>query len=78
MPEPARCAVCGRVLTRDEIGASKKLINRGLSDADCLCLPCLAGRFRVDEAVIEKKIRQWREQGCVLFDPLQENPPSGQ
>ena len=71
MPENAFCAVCGRELTPDEIGASRKLINRGLPEEECLCLPCLASRFRVDESVLRKKIDQWREQGCVLFSHMQ-------
>ena len=67
---PARmdtCYQCGRRLTADEIGAHKKLVNRGAETF--LCKACLAARFRVSEALIDEKIRQFKAMGCTLFAP---------
>ena len=62
MPE---CKVCGGLLTPLDIGATKKLINKGAEEF--LCIPCLAKHFGVEEGLIHTKIREWREQGCMLF-----------
>lgn len=62
MPE---CISCGKALEKNDIGATKKLINRGAEEF--CCISCLAKRFKVDEALIYRKIEEWREQGCGLF-----------
>ena len=59
------CANCGKPLTRDEIGMTKKLVGRGA--VDCCCYACLAARFRVTEAWLRKKAEEFREAGCSLF-----------
>lgn len=61
----AACIRCGRTLTNDEIGAHKKLINRGAQEF--LCLTCLAGKFRVSEDRLREKIQQFKDMGCLLF-----------
>ena len=48
------CKICGAELTRDEIGLTKKLINRGATEF--MCVPCLARHFEVKEADIEELI----------------------
>lgn len=60
------CAACGRGITRDEAAVTRKLINRGTDTF--FCAACLAARFRVEPEVIRKKIAQFREMGCTLFD----------
>ncbi len=60
------CASCGRgPLTRDEIGLTKKLISRGA--AECLCLNCLAEKFRVSRDSLLRMAEAFRESGCTLF-----------
>jgi len=59
---------CQRELTGDEIGLHKKMINRGA--AEFLCITCLAGVYHCEESLLEKKIEQFRAQGCMLFAPL--------
>ena len=56
---------CGRGLTGDEIGLHKKMINRGATEV--LCITCLAAVYHCDESLLEKKIEQFRAQGCMLF-----------
>ena len=59
------CAQCGRPVSKDEIGLTKKLVNRGCESF--LCLRCLAERFGVSETLLEEKIVQFRRMGCTLF-----------
>lgn len=64
------CKQCGRTLTGDEIAIYKRMVDR-LAE-ECLCKACLAAYFRCEVALIDKKIRQFRELGCALFSPLPE------
>ncbi len=61
----SNCASCGRKLTNDEIGITKKLINRGTDTF--YCVTCLSKMFKVDESLIYDKIEHFRRQGCILF-----------
>jgi len=59
------CIKCGKALTPDEVGATKKFINRGATEF--YCLDCLAERFKLTRAFIEEKIEYLRKNGCMLF-----------
>lgn len=59
------CMQCGRELTFNEIGAHKKFINRG--STSFFCKTCLAKWLDVPEEQIDKKIEQFKRQGCTLF-----------
>ena len=59
------CSVCGKPVERDEIGLTKKFINRGTTTY--LCIECLANKFEVTVEDLEKKIVEFREMGCTLF-----------
>ncbi len=59
------CKNCKRALTSDEIGLTKKLINRGTMEF--YCIDCLAEIFNCDVPLLEKKIEQFKKQGCMLF-----------
>ena len=67
MPQEKKehCQKCKRILTTDEIGATKKLINRGTTTY--YCLDCLAEAFDVDREEIERRIISFKEMGCTLF-----------
>lgn len=60
-----KCIKCGCALTPDDIGATKKMINRG--STEFLCIPCLADEFGIKEQSLRDKVEQWREGGCLLF-----------
>lgn len=62
----ADCYQCGKQLSHNEIGAHKKLINRGAEEF--LCRECLAGKLKVPPELIDEKIKQFKQQGCTLFD----------
>lgn len=59
------CIQCGRQLSYNEIGAHKKFINRG--SREFLCIRCLAARLDVTEEDINRKIEEFKLQGCTLF-----------
>ncbi len=61
----AECKNCKKTLTNDEIGLTKKLINRG--STEFYCIDCLADIFKCDKALLEKKTEQFRKMGCALF-----------
>ncbi len=63
----AACMRCGKALTSDEIGLHKKMINRGATEF--MCIICLSDFFHCDEELLRGKIKQFREQGCMLFAP---------
>ena len=59
------CKTCGREVNRDEIGLTKKLINRGATEF--LCMTCLAEKFDMTEAECQTLIDHFRSAGCHLF-----------
>ncbi len=61
-----KCYVCGKEpLSKDEVGLSKKLIDK--KTTQFYCLPCLAEYFEVEEEELVAKIEQFKEEGCTLF-----------
>ena len=62
---PEFCKRCGAAITPDEVGLTKKLINRGCTEY--LCFDCMAAHFRVTVALLHEKVAQFREMGCTLF-----------
>jgi biotin operon repressor len=64
--ERKKCYVCGKVpLTKDEIGLTKKIIDK--KSQVFYCLPCLAEYLEVTEDELIAKIEQFKEEGCTLF-----------
>ena len=62
---PESCVSCGRLLTRDEMALTKKMVNRG--STRFFCIRCLAEHFDVSEEMLHRKIQEYREMGCTLF-----------
>lgn len=60
-----RCMQCGRELTYNDIGAHRKFINRG--SREFLCKSCLARKLGVTVEDIDRKIEEFKAQGCTLF-----------
>ena len=69
-PESDRCCVCGAPLVPDEIALTRKLINRGAQQFQCM--DCLAAVFGCRTGLLQQKITQFRRQGGALFAPLPE------
>lgn len=61
-----RCIVCGQTLGRNDIGLHKKLIERS-EEKNFLCKACIADKLRCDPALLDEKVKQFREAGCLLF-----------
>lgn len=60
------CTSCRKApLTKDEIGASKKLL--GIDTQELYCLDCLAAYLEVTSEDILDKIQMFKEDGCELF-----------
>ena len=59
------CKQCGKLLSRDEIGLHKKMVNRGATEY--FCLHCLAAYFGASPDYLKEKIEQFRKDGCTLF-----------
>ena len=60
-----KCISCGRELTHNEVGLTKKLINRGATQF--LCIDCLAHTVAGTREDLDKKIIEFKELGCTLF-----------
>ena len=61
----SNCKKCGKELSGNDIGLTKKLINRG--STEFLCIDCIAEKFDCTKELLEEKIRQFKEAGCTLF-----------
>ena len=59
------CKKCGKELSGNDIGLTKKLINRG--STEFLCINCIAEKFDCTKELLEEKIRQFKESGCTFF-----------
>lgn len=59
------CIQCSKALNYNEIGATKKFLNRGTTNF--YCLDCLADKLDIPLSLIEEKIEQFKSQGCTLF-----------
>lgn len=61
-----KCYVCGKTpLTKDEIGLTKKLINKKATSF--YCLSCLAEYLEVTEEELLAKVEEFKNEGCTLF-----------
>ena len=64
--EKKKCYVCGKTpLSKDEIGITKKLIDK--KTTTIYCLSCLAEYLEVTEDELLAKIEEFKNEGCVLF-----------
>ncbi len=59
------CECCEKALQTNEIGISLRLLGR--DGRRFLCRECLAKEFHVDVEVVDRKIEQFKAQGCPLF-----------
>lgn len=59
------CKDCNRALTKDEVGLTRKLVER--DSKVFYCLDCLAARYKVDTDWLRDKIEDFKYQGCTLF-----------
>lgn len=60
------CRRCGRILTKDEIGLTRKMVNRGADSF--FCITCLAEHFGLPEEALREKVEEFRAMGCTLFE----------
>ena len=60
-----KCYGCGRLLTQDEIGINRKLIDPEMREFQCLY--CLAEELETTAETLLIKIEEFKEDGCTLF-----------
>ena len=59
------CQTCKQTLSTNEIGISMRLLGR--DGRRLLCRQCLAQELKIDPLLIDRKIEQFKLQGCPLF-----------
>lgn len=59
------CQNCEKTLTTNEIGISLRLLGR--DGKRILCRECLSRELKVAPELIDRKIEQFKRQGCPLF-----------
>lgn len=60
-----KCCDCGKILKKDEVALSQKLID--VDTDDFYCLSCMAEYIGCSEEDLLVKIQEFKEQGCTLF-----------
>lgn len=64
--ERKKCYVCGKTpLTKDEIGLTKKIIDKKATAF--YCLACLAEYLEVTEEELLAKLEDFKNEGYTLF-----------
>ena len=60
-----KCCDCGKILKKDEVALSQKLID--IDTEDFYCLSCMAEYIGCSKEDLLVKIQEFKEQGCTLF-----------
>lgn len=64
--EEKKCYVCGKKhLSKDEVGLTKKLIDK--KTTIFYCFSCLAEQLEVTEDELLAKVQEFKDEGCILF-----------
>ena len=65
--EIKKCYVCGKEpISKDEIGLTKKIIDK--KTKTFYCLDCLADYLEVTVEELQAKIEEFKDEGCTLFN----------
>ena len=59
------CCDCGKMLKKDEVALTRKLIDPDAEDF--YCLDCMAEYIGCTVEDLKEKIVEYKEQGCTLF-----------
>ena len=62
----SKCIKCGKEITNNEVGLTKKLINR--SATEYMCIECMAKYFDVSVERLNEKVEEFISAGCTLFE----------
>ncbi len=61
----SNCQNCTKTISTNEVGISLRLLGR--DGRRILCRECLSQELKVDPQLIDRKIEQFKRQGCPLF-----------
>ena len=64
------CYVCNKEIDTIDIGAHRKLIDKCASRY--MCRDCLARELGWSREYLDRVIRMYRQRGCMLFPPIEE------
>ena len=65
MARRKHCQECGEVLSKDEIGLTKKLFD--MNAKEYFCFRCMAEYLEVEEEFLRAKVEEFKDEGCTLF-----------
>ena len=60
-----QCDVCKKILSRDEVGLSKKLLEESIYTF--LCMECLSEHMDISIDEVEYLVERFKEEGCIFF-----------
>lgn len=60
-----KCCDCEKILTKDEIGMSRKML--GKDTDNYFCLECMAEYLDTTIEELLDRIEMFKEEGCTLF-----------
>ncbi len=60
------CIKCSKLLTNDDIGFHKKMVNRGAHEY--MCIECLSEYFGLSVEQSHEMVERFRRSGCTLFE----------
>ena len=61
------CKLCARLLTKDEQGLNKKILENDVKRGLWRCLSCMAEYLECEEDELKEKIEEFKAGGCKLF-----------
>ncbi|OQB25823.1 MAG: hypothetical protein BWY11_00201 [Firmicutes bacterium ADurb.Bin182] len=65
MREKKTCTECKKILSKDEVALTQKMLGRDITEF--YCIDCLAEYLECHRSDLEVKIEEFKEQGCTLF-----------
>jgi hypothetical protein len=63
--ERIKCANCDKVVTKNEIGLTKKYLGR---NSHALCLDCLAEFLEITTEELLEYLEEFKSAGCTMFE----------
>ncbi len=62
-----KCRYCDTLLSKDEVGLTRKLLENEAQYGKFTCLKCMAEIFDCTVQDLQDKIEDFKEEGCKLF-----------
>ncbi len=66
----AKCVSCENEVVPVEMGLTKKLMGKGVTNY--YCFSCLAKEFNTSVEKLKEVVKEYQRQGCSLFPKLED------